>query len=272
MRLWRMVDLARHRLLMLDYDGTLAPFVVRRAEAHLPRRSLELLTRIANSSHTTVAVVSGRPLREIVAFLGDLPVMIVGEHGWERRSAAGEVTREPVESSITRALDECEQAAREAGLGVLVERKRSAIVLHTRALPPSEARLLQEDWASKWGLLARGVNVSLDHMDGGVELRARGRNKGTAVTTLLSQAPPGSLSVFVGDDVTDEDAFAVLHDRGFGIKVGDLAESSLAEGRLSSTQAVGVFLEEWLRLLESHRDSLAEDSRAAGVDGSQDVH
>jgi hypothetical protein len=69
----------------------------------------------------------------------------------------------------------------------------------------------QEDEAITlwWPLAADGRN-RLERIDGGVELRLHGRNKGTAVLSMISQAPPGTFGVFVGDDATDEDAFAAV--------------------------------------------------------------
>lgn len=253
-KLWRMVALARHRLLMLDYDGTLAPFAVAREEARPLPSSVELLRRIAIAGHTNIAIVSGRPLHEVEALLGDLPATFVGEHGWERRAPSGEIIRRPLELSVAATIDAAEDAARDAGWGVLLERKRAAVVLHTRGLPEHEAVGIQDRCIAAWKPLVTGAHVSLDRIDGGVELRARGRNKGTVVLSLLSQSQPGTLGVFVGDDVTDEDAFEVVRDWGFGVRVGDCDKPTIAQGRLPSCEAVPDFLEEWLRISATHAD------------------
>jgi trehalose-phosphatase len=244
-RLWHMVALARHRLLMLDYDGTLAPFTVAREEARAPRRTLELLERIARSTHTTLAIVTGRPLLELERLVGDLPAIVVGEHGWERRAPDGSIVRRALAPAVAAKLEAADRAARDCGWGELLERKRSGVVLHTRALPGARARELEASCMHEWQPLAV-AGVALDHIDGGVELRARERNKGTVVLSLLSQAAPGTLGVFVGDDVTDEDAFEAVSEWGFGVRVGDVHEPSIAQGRLASSDAVGAFLEAWL--------------------------
>lgn len=244
--LWRLVSLARHRLLMLDYDGTLAPFRAERDEARPLPRSLELTARIAAATHTSVAIVSGRPLPEIEGFLGPIPAVFVGEHGWERRAADGSIARRPLPRSVAATIDRAEQLARAAGWGAWLERKRSAVVLHTRGLPEERAAEIQERCAAEWRGLVHGVHVSVDRIDGGVELRARGRNKGTVVRSLLSACPPGTLGVFVGDDVTDEDAFDAVREQGFGVRVGDSDRPTLAMGILPSCEVVGDFLEKWL--------------------------
>jgi trehalose 6-phosphate phosphatase len=249
--LWRMVALARHRLLMLDYDGTLAPFVVARNEARPLPRSLELLRRIAGSAHTTVAIVSGRPLREVEQLIGVLPAIFVGEHGWEQRAPNGEVIHRPLGHSVAATIDAAERVARDSGWGEFLERKRSAVVLHTRGVPDARARELEDRCAKAWEGLAVGGHVAVDRIDGGVEFRARGRNKGTVVLSLISQSIPGTLGVFVGDDVTDEDAFDVVREQGFGVRVGGGDRPSIAQGRLASCESVPEFLGEWLRVIRA---------------------
>ncbi|HEY7728059.1 MAG TPA: trehalose-phosphatase [Candidatus Eisenbacteria bacterium] len=248
--LWRRVSLARGRLLMLDYDGTLAPFRVARHEARPSARTLRLLRAIAGSAHTSVAIVSGRPLREVERLIGALPAVFVGEHGWERRGRDGRVDRVPLAHSVSATIDEAERAARSLGWGRWLERKRSAVVLHTRAMPEAEARDVRDRCVALWRPLAAPGHVSVDRIDGGMELRARGRNKGLVALSLLSESPPGTLGVFVGDDVTDEDAFDALRDRGFGVRVGGGDRPSLALGHLPSPDAVPDFLEEWVRVTE----------------------
>jgi trehalose-phosphatase len=246
--LWRMVVLARRRLLMLDYDGTLAPLTLERSEALPEPRSLDLLKRIAESDHTSIAIVSGRPLREIEAQLGTLRATFVGEHGWEWRGPNGELVRKPLDETLLHALEAAERIAASNGWSELIERKRSAIVLHTRALAKPEALEIEERCLSAWGRLAGEARMTLDRIDGGIELRAGDPNKGTVVLSLMSQVGLGALGVFVGDDVTDEDAFDAVKDWGFGVRVGDTEAPSIAQGRLPSSDAVPEFLEEWLRL------------------------
>jgi trehalose-phosphatase len=246
--LWRMVALARRRLLMLDYDGTLAPLRNERLEARPQPRSLELVRRIADSGRTELAIVSGRQLPEVEALLGPLRATFVGEHGWEWRAPGGEWIRQPLEDAVVQALDEAERIARQAGWGALIERKRSAVVLQTPSLPAPQALEIVERCASAWGGLIADSKLVLDRPRGGLELRASGVNKGTVVRWLMPHAGPGALGVFVGDDVTDEDAFEAVREWGFGVRVGDPAASSIAQGRLPSSDAVPEFLAEWARV------------------------
>ena len=248
--LWTSVERASHRLLMLDYDGTIAPFTTDRLAAFPPPDTVALLQRVASRPHTTVAIVSGRPLQEVERLLGSCPAIFVGEHGWERRGPDLRLLQPTPSRSVVAAIDEAERTARARGWGALLERKRSAVVLHTRSLPGDRARAVREQCVSAWEDLVVAGPLAMDRIDGGVEFRAHARNKGTAVLSLMSQSPLGTLGVFLGDDVTDEDAFEVVRDWGYGIRVGDSGTASLASGRIPSCDAVPVFLEEWLAVVD----------------------
>lgn len=247
-RIWLLLTLARHRLLMLDYDGTLAPFQVRRDAAYPLPRSLQLLKAIAGHRHTNLAIVSGRPVAEIDQLLGPIPATIVGEHGWERRSPDGAVIRWTPPAEALAVLDQARAAGRRRGWEERLERKRSGLVLHTRDLPDTDARRIEDACALLWRPYCDQAPVNLDRINGGLELRARGRDKGTVVLSLLSHEPPGAVAVFLGDDVSDEDAFRVVREFGFGVRVGAEQRPSLAAGRLASCDAVADFLETWQRV------------------------
>jgi len=244
-QLWRLVELARHRLLMVDYDGTLAPFVVDREHAWPHPRSLEWLRRIAEDGRTSVVVVSGRPLADLARLVGDLPVTLYGEHGWEQRAPDGSIVRPPLDRMVAAAIEEAERLALSLGAGDRIERKRSGLVLHTRGLSDADARALEQRCAEAWQGLARLGLLRLDHINGGLEIRARQRDKGTVVLSLVSHAEPGTLAVFVGDDVTDEDAFEVVRDYGFGVRVGDDDRPSSAMARIATCEGVADWLERW---------------------------
>lgn len=249
--LWRLVSLERPRLLMLDYDGTMAPFQVARDRARASVGTVELLEKICRGGHTTVAIVSGRPVAELVDLLGPLPLAFVGEHGWEERRPDGSLTRHGMPRRTADALDRAEQFARSRGWASFMERKRSGLVLHTRGLPTREAAFLEGECLNLWLPGVLPDETALVRIDGGIELRAVGRDKGTTVLALLSRAEPGTLAVYVGDDLTDEDAFAAVQGLGFGVRVGEDDRPTLASGRLPSPAAVEAFLAEWLRIVET---------------------
>lgn len=244
-RLWELVSRARRRLLMLDYDGTLAPFRVVRSEARPLPRSMELVRRILTGTRTSVAIVSGRPVNEVERLIGPLPVLLVGEHGWERRLPGGRVVHRRLPAAAVAALDRAERVARDAGWSARLERKRSGVVLHTRGLPAAEARGLERRCARAWRRLARDGAVRVEPIHGGVEMRASGWDKGAVVRALCSRCAPGTLGVFVGDDLTDEDAFAAVREWGFGVRVGGDGRPTSALGHIASCETLPAFLRRW---------------------------
>jgi trehalose-phosphatase len=233
---------------MLDYDGTLAPFRERPEEAVPAAGALEAIRELAASPLTTIAVVSGRPVEGLSSVLPPLRVAMVGVHGWEMRRLDGSLVRHPLGEAAASALDRIVGAARAAGWGARLEVKRGALVMHTRGLPPDEARRLELGFAG----LAReeAGDLEIRPIHGGVEVRATGRNKGTAVRDLLSGEPPGTFPVYVGDDDTDEDAFRAVRGIGLGIRVGDATRPTLAQARLPGCDDVVAFLRAWLDHVE----------------------
>jgi len=246
--LWRRVMAAPHRLLMLDYDGTIAPFRKDRAAARPLPLTLARLRALSGASGTTLAIVSGRPLDELEALIGIPGLRLIGEHGWEERRPGRRRRRHPLPGASRAALARAEAAARRHAWGRRLERKRTGLVLHTRGLPAAAARALHAEARRAWAPEASDGMVALAPTAGGIELRAPQRTKGTAARSLIDEAPAGTLAVFVGDDLTDEDAFAVVRGRGFGVRVGLGRRASLATARLADWDAVAEFLGRWLTL------------------------
>ena len=248
---WSMVRLASHRLLVIDYDGTLAPFRVERDKAVPIPRSVERLMTLSASSHTSLAITSGRPVLELEKLLDLQSAIHVGENGWEFRMPGGPVVRYLLGARLESILDEAERLAREGGWGDHLERKRTAVMLHTRRLPEFRARDLERRVLITWLELASKGEVVVDRVDGGVELRPWGYDTGTTALWLMSLSREATLGAFIGDDLPDESAFRAMRDFGFGIRVGESERSSHALGRLPNCEAVADFLDEWIRLVST---------------------
>jgi trehalose 6-phosphate phosphatase len=257
---WERVRRSRHRLLMLDYDGTLAPFRLERSQALIPAATRAVLQRLLSSRTTRIAIISGRQVSELERLIGPLPVDLVGEHGWEARSADGRTSRHRLTAEAAMRLEQASRAARASGWGPRLERKRCSLVLHTRGLPLEAARELEFACERLWRTYYERDGLRLHPIDGGLTLRAVGRHKGTAVAELIAGSPPDTLSVYLGDDTTDEDAFHELLDCGVTIHVGTMSCSSTARFHLGSTDDVGAFLSRW----EEVARATTEDDAAAG--------
>jgi trehalose 6-phosphate phosphatase len=237
---------------MLDYDGTIAPLRTDRGEAVPLPIVPGLLKRIADHGSTSLAVVSGRPVADLAGRLVGLPARFVGAHGWEWIDEEGSVRRHAMSERAARDLERAEQAAREIGLGDRLEVKYGALVLHTRGMQTTAALEAEKQVRDLWLTRSKdlGPGVALRPISGGVEMRALGHDKGTAVKDLRGREAEGAMPVFIGDDDTDEDAFQQVRAGGLGIRVGDFERPTHAEGRLHDCAGVAAFLVRWITVLE----------------------
>ncbi|MDR2549689.1 MAG: trehalose-phosphatase [Desulfobulbus sp.] len=248
---WRQVRNATSRFLGLDYDGTLAPFAIEPIHAHPLPGVADLLRNLAASGTTEIAIISGRPAHEVAALLADPPLTIVGSHGFEWWPLNGDrQTHRPTQVQ-QRGLDTIHDALMRCRYGQKVETKVASIAMHTGGMTPKAAAVLERETVAKWGFWAMQHELEWRMFNGGVEVRCQGRNKGDALVKLLGSQPKDTLAVHLGGDDTDEDAFAVLRGRGFGIKVGDFGKATAAQAHLADCSAVVGFLQTWLKATAS---------------------
>lgn len=208
---------ARAQVLLVacDYDGTLAPIVADPAQAYPDTEALEALVSLATLDRSYAAILSGRSL-EVLATLTGAPggVDLIGSHGAEFEG------RDPGNDPDTsRALqtagDRFDSLAKDFP-GAVVEQKPAGVAFHYRNVPAD----LRSTAATAAEEIAAGFSVlGVLHGKRVVELVAQQANKGEALAHLRDQRKADTV-VFMGDDVTDEDAFAALGPADVGIKVG----------------------------------------------------
>lgn len=247
---WDRIRSHTPRLLLLDFDGTLAPFEVDRMAVRVPEASRRAIERIARSPKDRIAIVSGRPIRELQQLLGDFPGAMAGEHGWEEKGARGVVCRHTPGLRARFLLKLAEWIAVFMRCGERLERKRASIVLHTRGVTSQRMQLRLARCARVLQVLIAHERMKLDLFNGGWELRDRTHSKGTIAAGLIANGPPDPLPVFLGDDTSDEDAFAVVRPLGITVRVGTTSRATSAEWTLRSTDEVAEFLERWADLSE----------------------
>jgi trehalose 6-phosphate phosphatase len=235
-------DLLARSSLFLDFDGTLTPIVDRPDAVVVDEQLRTLLRTLADARPGRVAVVSGRSVAQLDDMLGPVAhaLALAGSHGAELRMAgAGTVpVQQPASLGKVAASFTAFTAAR---TGTMTEMKALGAALHYRLAPEHEAdaHALAERLAGEHGLtLQRGKMV--------VELRAAG-DKGRAITAMMATPEmAGTVPVVLGDDVTDEDAFAAAATLGgAGVLVGEARETA-ATYRLPDVPAVHRWLAEAL--------------------------
>ena len=237
---------ASERLLMLDYDGTLAPFTPDRMRAFPYREIPELVSRIARCN-TRVVLISGRPATELVFLSGIHPhPEIWGSHGIERLMPDDSYRVESPPERQAKALQAAERALSAAGLGTRIETKPGSIAVHWRGLSSVEIAAVEDKVRAISDPLLKHHGLELLPFDGGLELRAPGKNKGDAVTAILGQCHPGCAAAYLGDDQTDENAFRAIKGRGLAILVRTEARPTMADAWLRPPEELIHFLQDWL--------------------------
>lgn len=207
---------APHLLVASDYDGVLAPIVTDPAKAVPLPAGIRALTELAALPVTTVALVSGRARADLAALSGAPErVHLVGSHGAEfDHGFASPLGPEQLalHDRLRTALDELIDGRP----GVWLELKPASVVVHTRTAPRDVAAAVTEQvlrGPATWP----GVHPTTGKEV--VELSVTTAHKGTAIDTLRDRVSADTV-VYLGDDVTDENAFARLHAGDVGIKVG----------------------------------------------------
>jgi trehalose 6-phosphate phosphatase len=214
---WRFAGTA----LLLDVDGTLLDIAPTPDTVVVAPGLLDDLRRLRDRLGGALAVVTGRPVEQVDALLGDAPHAVAGEHGGALRlSPGGVIERPPLPEPEPDWLAQAERLAA-AHPGALLERKRRGFVLHYRGAP-SAGPALGEALAALLDGASDRFQLMAAHM--AWEAKPRGADKGTAVATLMRHAPfAGRRPIFIGDDVTDEDGMRVARAAGgAGLRVDEV--------------------------------------------------
>ena len=205
--------------LFLDLDGTLVELAEAPRAVRIEADLLALLDSLRQVLHGAVALVSGRSLADLDRMLGVGQWPAAGQHGLEIRHAAGRVTAQPAPEATWAAVRQSLDALVRRHPGLLLEEKGLSLALHYRQAPRLAAHVRR---AVREAVERSGDGLRVIRGRRVVEVMPAGASKGAAVNSLMATSPfLGRLPVFVGDDVTDEEAFATVGDlQGISVKVG----------------------------------------------------
>lgn len=222
----------------LDFDGTLVEIADHPQDVMVTPELPSMLGTLSQRLEGRLAIVSGRSLAVLDRLLGGVPVAMAGSHGGEFRPT-GAVQAEALAAPLPKAVCTALEAYAHASGGLVFEAKPFSAAVHYRDRPEIGPAL--HDYAAQIGA-EHGLKVKHGKMV--VELSMPGSDKGNAVNHFMRLAPfAGTRPLFVGDDVTDEDAFnAVRRFDGGGILVGRMRPTE-ALWRLDTVAAV----HEWLK-------------------------
>jgi trehalose 6-phosphate phosphatase len=203
-------------LVAVDFDGTVSPLVDDPVDAEPLPAAQDALETLAGLSGTTVALVSGRALADLAARSGlGPPLRLVGGHGVELDDLAVELP--PGGAQLLARLRAALTDLASEVPGALVETKSASVAIHVRQ---AERRAASHVTAAALEGPGRWDGVHVLHGKEVVELAVVAPDKGAALARLRTQTGADAV-VYVGDDVTDEAAFAALDGDGdVGVKVG----------------------------------------------------
>ena len=246
-RFFESVSSADNAVLLLDYDGTLAPFRVERDQAIPYPGVRERLASLHRLQGNRLIIVSGRDLDSLLPLLGlEEPPEIWGCHGAQRLHADGSRTESALSDQETGILDQVEAWAKTSGMEGQLERKPTGVAFHWRGMLREERDLLREKAIEWWDTKENKGRLVLHGFDGGLELRSSTVEKGVAIREILKETNESSPVAYLGDDLTDEDAFAALGGRGLSVLVRPEYRETTAHVWLRPPEEMLEFLDRWV--------------------------
>lgn len=242
-------------VIFLDYDGTLTPIVENPEQAQLVPSMRSILQVLAENY--TVAIISGRDLLDIRQRVGVNKIYYAGSHGLDimgpqqqRQAPRGAEAALPV---LDKAESELQHLLQDID-GTFIERKRFSVAVHYRQV--DEARAPEVEQAvntvlEKYPDLRKGYGKKVYELLPDIHW-----DKGAALNWLLQALGLRGgdvLPLYIGDDITDEDAFAAVNNTGIGIVVMDEYRATRADYRLNNVDEVAHFLQALIRHAEMQR-------------------
>lgn len=248
---------APHSLLLADYDGTLTPIVGRPEDAVLSPGVRDKLSALARKPHLSVGIITGRSLAEIKSLVAIEGIYYSGNHGLEIEGPALNYINPLAGAARTTMQELAREFAKElAGVtGVIIQNKGLSLSVHYRLVKKEEESIVAETFRRITAPLRREGKIKVFPGKKVWEVRPPiDWHKGKAVASIRTEIESllrleRLLTIYLGDDTTDEDAFEVLHrPEGWSVFVGPENTSSAADYFLNSPAEVEEFLSRLLEL------------------------
>ena len=215
---------ARQRVLILDYDGTLVPFVKRPQQAVPPNRLLDLLSTLAADSRNCLALISGRSTENLDRWFGSVHGLWLGaEHGAELKASSAEAwesLRPEAPSDWKSTVMPILEHFMDRTPGSYVEEKKYALVWHYRMAEPEFGEWLANELVSMLEAMLAETELRAFRGKKIVEVKPVWANKGEVLDRLLAAYPDPDFIFAAGDDRTDEDLFERLQAGAWTVHIG----------------------------------------------------
>lgn len=255
---------ASRSLLLLDYDGTLAPFHTERDQAWPYPGVAALLQEIVRNRRTRVVIISGRDVSDAISLLGIQPrPEFWGLHGLQRQKPDESAEISDLHERIPEALSAADHWLGYQQLRSAAEFKTGSIAVHWRGLGECEAEAVRGRVLLGWMPIAERFGLDLLEFDGGVEIRPPETDKGEAVHALLREVAPETPAAYLGDDTTDEPAFRAINGRGLSVLVRPQWRETAAQLWLQPPEELLDFLTQWLEVCRRRDESGGRTAVAA---------
>ena len=210
----------KKRLLLLDYDGTLVPFVSEPSKATPDPEILNVIRRLCMKSKNTVIIVSGRDRQTLDRWFGKLKLGMIAEHGvWYKEKSANWMMLKQLTSDWKEQIRPILELHVDRTPGSRIEEKEFSLVWHYRKTDERLGERRASDLKERLIDIATPMNLSIQEGSKVVEVKNSGVNKGIAVRRWLEKQKHDFI-LAIGDDWTDEDTFEVVPESAYSIKVG----------------------------------------------------
>ncbi|MEA3286560.1 MAG: trehalose-phosphatase [Candidatus Marinimicrobia bacterium] len=245
-KFYKKLDSDGPKLLFLDYDGTLAPFCDDPQLAYPYPGIKSMLDAIISNPTVRLVIITGRSISELQALL-DLKqdVEIWGTHGHEHLLPNGDYSLVDLSPNQNMGLSLGVDAALSVEPLLRVEEKPGAVAFHWRTIQAKDVERFQNQLTMKLENISQHHELVLKKFDGGLELISPTMDKGRAVREVLREVTPNTTVAYLGDDLTDEDAFWELKYKGLTVLVRDELRETQANLWIQPPDELLQFLEKW---------------------------
>lgn len=224
---------ADQTLLFLDYDGTLISFQKRPHDVHTPNQIKTVLTSLANHPKYIVFIITGRTLSNIKDLLPLPGLSYAAVHGLEIELADGNTFFWKQAKNIRNILKKIKKESHNAFQNekkIYLEDKTYSLAFHYRLLPEQKSKETVKTFFHISKKIDSTGQLEIIHGSKVIELRPKGWDKGKAVNLLIEKTAQTkqTMTIYIGDDTTDEDAFKQIKDNGITIYVENKTKRSTA--------------------------------------------